>query len=149
MSLPDKPRLPFDFCYFLTLNTVDRIDVFVRPAYKQVIADGLNHFIAVQGLVVYAWTLMSNHLHLMVRTREGGAPAHFEREFKKYTTPLILKAMDMEMDLRRDWMIRHFEEYSKSLRKLEKFLLWQNCSSPLYIDCSQPNLLLDRIEHIH
>ena len=50
----DKPLIPLDSCYFLTLNTVDKIDVFTRPAYKQVIADALNHFVEHQGLAIYA-----------------------------------------------------------------------------------------------
>jgi len=145
----DKPILPLDACYFLTLNTVDKIDVFVRPAYKQVIVEALNYFIQAQGLHVYAWCLMSSHLHLLVRTREGANPAIFERDFKKYTTPEVLKAVEMEMDLRREWMLQRFEEYSKSLKRIEKFHLWQNCSSPLRIDHEQPRLLPDRIEHIH
>jgi hypothetical protein len=55
----------------------------------------------------------------------------------------------MEMDFRREWMMRHFEEYGKPLRRIEKFHLWQNCSSPLRIDGKQPRALLDRILHIH
>jgi REP element-mobilizing transposase RayT len=145
----EKPNLPHDSSYFLTLNTVDKIDVFTRPAYKQVVADALNYFITSQGVVVYAWTLMTSHLHLIVRTKENSAPAYFERDFKKFTTPLILKAIEMEMDLRREWMIKHFEEDANSLRRIEKFHLWQNCSSPLRIDCQQPETLLDRIAHIH
>ena len=145
----EKPIIPLDPCFFLTLNTVDKIDVFVRPAYKQTIADALNYFVDTQGLVVYAWTLMTSHLHLIVRTKETSAPAYFERDFKKFTTPLILKTIEMEMDFRRDWMMRHFEDYGKPLRRIEKFHLWQNCSSPLRIDCQQPRMLLDRIAHIH
>lgn len=145
----EKPILPHDSSYFLTLNTVDKIDVFTRPAYKQVVADALNHFIASQGVVIYAWTLMTSHLHMIVRTKENSAPAYFERDFKKFTTPLILKAIEMEMDFRRDWMIKHFEDYANSLRRIEKFHLWQNCSSPLRIECDQPQTLLDRIAHIH
>ena len=149
MQLHEKPIIPIDSSYFLTLNTVDKIDVFVRPAYKQAIADALNYFIETQGLIVYSWCLMSSHLHLIVRTREASAPAYFERDFKKYTTPIILKTIEMEMDFRRDWMMRHFEDYGKPLRRIEKFHLWQNCSSPLRIDCQQPRNLLDRIAHIH
>ena len=133
MLSKDKPKLPLDACYVLTLNTVDKIDVFVRPAYKQVIADALNYFIDAQGLTVYCWCLMSSHLHLVVRTKDGTAPAYFEKDFKKFTTPAILKTIEMEMDFRREWMMQHFEEYPKSLRRLEKFNLWQNCSSPLRI----------------
>ena len=145
----EKPIFPVDACYVLTLNTVDKIDVFVRPAYKQVVADALNYFIDAQGLTVYSWCLMSSHLHLVVRTRDGTAPAYFERDFKKLTTPQILKTLEMEMDFRREWMMRHFEEYGKPLRRIEKFHLWQNCSSPLRIDGKQPRALLDRILHIH
>jgi putative transposase len=144
-----KPIMPLDACYFLTLNIVDKIDLFVRPAYKQVIADTLNHFIDTHGLHLYSWCLMSSHLHLVLRTKDGAAPAYFERDFKKYTTPALLKTIEMEMDLRRDWMFQRFEEYGKSLRLLEKYHLWQNCSSPLWIDNEQPRLLMDRIVHIH
>jgi len=145
----DKPIFPVDACYVLTLNTVDKIDVFVRPAYKQIIAEALNYFIDTQGLTIYSWCLMTSHLHLAVRTKDGTAPAYFERDFKKFTTPQILKTIEMEMDFRRDWMMRHFEEYGKPLRRIEKFHLWQNCSSPLRIDGQQPRALLDRILHIH
>jgi len=145
----EKPIIPLDSCYFLTLNTVDKIDVFTRPAYKQVIADALNYFIDTQGLTIYSWCLMTSHLHLIVRTKEAAAPAYFERDFKKFTTPAILKTVEMEMDFRREWMLRHFEDYRKSLQRKEKFHLWQDCSSPLRIDCKQPRALLDRIAHIH
>jgi REP element-mobilizing transposase RayT len=145
----DKPLIPLDSCYFLTLNTVDKIDLFTRPAYKQVIADALNFYIDTQGLAIYSWCLMSSHLHLIVRTKEATAPAYFERDFKKYTTRMLLKTIEMEMDFRRDWMLRHFEDYRKSLQKKERFHVWQDCSSPLRIDCKPPQQLLDRIAHIH
>jgi REP element-mobilizing transposase RayT len=149
MPANDKPGLPRDACYFLTLNIVDKIDVFVRPAYKQVIADSLNYFIAAHEVVVYAWCLMSSHLHLMIKTAKGTGPAHFEKDFKKHTTPEIIQTIEMEMDFRREWMIQRFERFSASLRRIEKFQVWQNCSSPLHIDHEQPGMLMDRIEHIH
>lgn len=149
MQLNEKPIIPLDACYFLTFNMVEKIDLFVRPAYKQVIADSLNYFIKTHGLNLYAWCLMSSHLHLVLRTKDGAAPAYFERDFKRYTTPELLQTIEMEMDLRREWMLQRFEEYGKSLRRLEKYHLWQNCSSPLRIPNDQPRLLMDRIVHIH
>ncbi len=55
----------------------------------------------------------------------------------------------MEMDFRRDWMMQRFEDYGRPLRRLEKFHLWQNCSSPLRVGSEQSGLLLERIRHIH
>jgi putative transposase len=146
---PNQKPVPRDACYFLTLNVVDRIDVFVRAAYKQVIADALNHFIDNQSLVVYAWALMTGHLHLLVHTRDGQNPAGFERDFKKFTTPEVLKAIEVAADPRREWMLGRFEEYGKSLKKIEKFPLWQSCSGLVHVDCRQPILLSDRIGYIH
>jgi putative transposase len=145
----NQPNFPLDACYFLTLNIVDKIDLFVRPAYKQVIADTLNNLIRAQGHHLYSWCLMSSHLHLVLRTKDGSAPAYFERDFKKFTTPALLKTIEMEMDFRREWMLQRFEEYGKSLRLLEKYHLWQNCSGPLRIENDQPRLLMDRIAHVH
>lgn len=145
----DKPAIPHDACYFLTLNTVDRIDVFVRPSYKQVIAHALNHFTEEGDITVYAWCLMTSHLHLLIGTRLDNGHASFERDFKKFTTPEIMKAIDMEMDLRREWMIQRFEDFGKTLKRIEKLNVWQNSSSPLHIDCHQPGVLMTRIEHIH
>jgi REP element-mobilizing transposase RayT len=149
MLANDKPIGSGEACYFLTLNVVDRIDVFTRPAYKQVVADALNHFVNRGQITIYAWCLMTHHLHLLVKTPQDYGPAYFERDFKKYTTPEILKAIDVEMDLRKDWMVQRFEDYGKTLKRIEMLHLWQNCSSPLYIDCTQPDLLISRIEHIH
>jgi putative transposase len=144
----NQPNVPLDACYFLTLNIVDKIDLFVRPAYKQVITDALNHFIRTQGLHLYSWCLMSSHLHLVLRTGDGAAPGWFERDFKRYTTLALLKTIEMEMDLRRDWILQRFEEYGKSFRRLEKYHLWHNCCSPLRIGNDQPRLLMDRIAHV-
>jgi len=149
MLANDKHLGSREACYFLTLNIVDRIDVFTRPAYKQVIIDALNHFVELGQISVYAWCLMTQHLHLLIKTPEATGPAYFERDFKKYTTPEILKAIEVEMDLRKDWMMQRFEDFGKSLKRIEKFHLWQNCSSPLHIDATDPDLLMGRIEHIH
>jgi len=46
-------------------------------------------------------------------------------------------------------MLQRFEDFGKSLKRIEKCHLWQNCSSPLHVDATQPDLLMSRIEHIH
>ena len=56
--------------YYLTFTVVDWVDVFTREAYKAVIAESLNYCIWHKGLEVFAWCLMSNHLHLVCRATE-------------------------------------------------------------------------------
>ena len=58
-------------CCYLTLNVAECIDIFIRPVYKQVIVESLNYFIDKKGLTVFAWCLMTNHLHLMVQENQS------------------------------------------------------------------------------
>ena len=136
-------------CSYLTFNTVDWVDIFVRPVYKQVIADALNNFINQKGLIVYSWCLMSNHLHLIADCKATTTLALFERDFKRHTTTAILEAIDVEPDLRRQWMLQRFEHSSQSLKRIEKFQLWQNCSNPTLIEFKQVYKLQERILYVH
>ena len=52
--------------YFVTDTVVDWVDIFPRPVYKHIIIESLQYCQKEKGLVVYAWVLMSNHLHAIV-----------------------------------------------------------------------------------
>lgn len=136
-------------CSYLTFNTVDWIDVFIRPTYKQIVVDALNYCIETKKFTVYAWCLMTNHLHLLARAHDGSGLAVIEKEFKRLTTTKILEAIDIEPDLRRKWMLQRFEHVSQSLKRIEKFQLWQSCTNPSYIDFKQVYRLQERVLYIH
>lgn len=136
-------------CYYLTFHIVDGIDVFIRPVFKQVIVESLNYFIAKKGLSVYAWCLMSDHLHLMAQAKQGYGLSLIAHDFKKFTTKIILEDIDVEPETRRNWMMKKFEEASSSLKLLEKFQVWQTCINPVYVDLKKTELVKDLLEHIH
>jgi putative transposase len=136
-------------CSYLTFNTVDWIDVFIRPTYKQIIVDALNYCIGNKKFTVYAWCLMTNHLHLLARAHDGSGLSMIEKEFKRLTTTKILEAIDIEPDLRRKWMLQRFEHFSQSLKRIEKFQLWQSCTNPSFIDFKQVYRLQERVLYIH
>lgn len=136
-------------CHYITFNTVDWVDIFVRPVYKYVIVDALNEFIAKRGLTIYGWCLMTNHLHLLLQAKDGIGLAMIERDFKRTTSTHILEAIEMEPELRRSWMMERFELSSQSLKKLEKYQVWQSCSNPEFVDFRQPLKLKELLNHIH
>src|SRR6185503_14460618 len=121
-------------CYFLTFNTVDWVDIFIRPVYKQIIVHSLNYFIDNKGLNVYAWCLMTNHLHLLVQAKGNCVIAEIEKEYKSFTTRKILEDIDSEPEIRKTWMMEHFENFGNMLGLLKKFHVWQTCSNPIFID---------------
>lgn len=54
--------------YFITSTVIDWMDVFTRPLYKHVLVESLEYCQANKGLDIYAWVLMTNHLHMIVGT---------------------------------------------------------------------------------
>ena len=54
--------------YFVTDTVVDWVDIFTRPTYKHIVLESLAYCQKNKGLIIYAWVLMSNHLHAIVRS---------------------------------------------------------------------------------
>jgi len=136
-------------CYFITLNVVEWVDIFVRPAYKRVVADALNEYIISQGLVVYAWCLMSNHLHMVAQVKQGHTFAVVIRHLKKTIATKIMEVIEDEPDPRKEWMLARFENFSQCLKRLEKHPLWQDCNHPIHIESGNRASLLEHISYIH
>ena len=58
--------------YLVTMVTVYWLDVFTRRLYKDIVINSLKYCIAEKGLIVYAFVIMSNHIHLIISKRENG-----------------------------------------------------------------------------
>jgi len=134
---------------FITFNTIDWVDVFIRPVYKQVIVHTLNHFIDQKGLVLHAWCLMTNHLHLLGQADQGYAFGEIEREFKSFTTTKVLEAIDTEPEARKDWMLKRFESVGSRLGLMKKYHVWQNANNSQYIDLRKTDSLIEHFSFIH
>jgi len=51
--------------HFITCTVVGWLDVFTRSKYKDIIIDSLNYCIKNKGLVLNAYVIMSNHIHII------------------------------------------------------------------------------------
>lgn len=79
--------------YFTTSTVVNWIDIFTRLDYKMVIIDSLKYNQQQKGLVIHSWCLMTNHLHMIVSTKEGFSLSAIMRDFKKFTSKEIIKTI--------------------------------------------------------
>lgn len=56
--------------YFVTDTMVDWVDIFSLTSYKHIIIESLKYCQEQKGLLIYAWVLMTNHLHMVVGSNE-------------------------------------------------------------------------------
>ena len=134
-------KFPPDTVYFITITVIDWVDVFTREEYKRIIADSLDFCRKTKGLRIYAWVLMTNHIHLITsHDVDNEHLAAVIGDFKKFTSKSIVKAIRHNpVESRQKWLLEHFNEesikantdavcsVSKSAERSEKnhFHLWQ------------------------
>jgi len=133
--------------YFLTITVVDWVDVFSRPIYKHIIVDSLNYCQLEKGLEIYAWVLMSNHLHMIAGAADGFVLSDIVRDFKKYTSKAIVKAVQEENESRKKWMLNRFEYAGRNDSKIKDFKFWQdgNNAQEIYLY----DYFMQKLNYIH
>ncbi len=72
--------------YFVTDTVVDWVDIFSRPCYRHIIIESLQHCQKQKGLIIYAWVLMTNHMHMIVGSSGINKVSDIMRDFKKFTS---------------------------------------------------------------
>jgi REP element-mobilizing transposase RayT len=135
--------------YFLTFTVVDWVDVFTRKEYKLAIVDSMNYCIKEKGLQVFAWVIMSNHIHVIWQAREGFGLSSIIRDFKKFTAKKILSMIQVEQESRKVWLLRKFEYAGKKLKRITKYKFWKDDNHAIYLDPFQPELINQKLDYIH
>ncbi|MEP3387456.1 MAG: transposase [Reichenbachiella sp.] len=116
--------------YFITFAVVEWIDVFTKRQYAKIVIDSLNYCRKEKGLEIYAWCLMSNHLHLIISSKEGRLSDTL-RDFKKYTASMILSSIeDNKKESRRSWMLWIFGSAGKKNANNKIYQFWQQNNQP-------------------
>ena len=133
--------------YFVTFATVNWIDVFTRTIYKEILLDSLKYCIAHKGLQIYAWVIMSNHVHLIIKA--SNKPLNdILRDLKRHTSKALLTAIaDNPQESRKDWLLWMFERAGKRNPNNESYQLWQQGNHPIELYSNE--VIDQKLDYIH
>ncbi len=96
--------------YFITFAVQGWVDVFTKNDYKNIIVDNLSYCQKNKGLELFAWCLMTNHLHLIARAVDGNTLSNILRDFKKFTSKALIKAIqENDRESRKEWLLNQFK----------------------------------------
>ncbi len=137
-----------DELYFITMTVTDWVDIFTRPKYKHIVVESLEYCQQHKGLKIYAWVLMSNHLHAIVSAGEDQTVAEIVRDFKKFTTKQILAELKNDpLESRREWMLDRFSFAGANDKKTKNYHFWQDGYHPELIYSS--DFYAQKLNYIH
>ncbi len=132
--------------HFVTYATVGWADVFTRTAYRNIIRESPDYCATAKGLQVFAWCLMTNHVHLIIGTEEKPIEA-IMRDHKRHTSEAIHKALLQEAESRREWMLPLFRQAGTANSHNRGFQLWQQDYHPIELDTRDK--LIGRLHYTH
>ncbi|MBL4861787.1 MAG: transposase, partial [Crocinitomicaceae bacterium] len=133
--------------YFLTLTTVGWVDIFTRKNHSELILSCLRYHIKQRELNVYAYCIMSNHIHIIVNCDPPNKLSDIIRDFKRYTSKALIQAIKNKPESRREWMLDHFMNIAKEHSKTQHFKVWKDGNHA--IELYSEKFTWEKINYIH
>ncbi|MHA6249737.1 REP-associated tyrosine transposase [Pontibacter sp. CAU 1760] len=144
MSDKYKANAPNEL-YFITMSVVQWADIFTRRDYCEILCDSLTYCQQSKGLTLYAWCIMTNHLHLIC---SAPALAAVVRDFKKFTAKEIYKSIqENPQGSRKKWLLWLMRSAGELSPKHEEYRLWQEGYHPILLHNNQ--LMEQKLNYLH
>ncbi|QQS51573.1 MAG: transposase [Bacteroidota bacterium] len=132
--------------YYLTFQVVGWADIFSRKVYRDIIIESFEYCRRNKGLEIFAYVIMTNHVHAILRSKEG-LLSDIVRDFKKHTSKQILEAVNTNNESRREWLEMIFKYHAKFNKRAGDRQLWTHENHAVELSTSE--MIESRINYIH
>jgi REP element-mobilizing transposase RayT len=132
--------------HHVTLQVVYWIDVFTRPRYRDMVIKNLKYCQENKGLVIYAYVIMSNHIHLLLQSKSDNL-SEILRDFKSYTSKKLIESVENDTESRREWMLFMFKRAAIKHKRNTEYQFWthENHAEIIYSE----KFISQKIDYIH
>lgn len=137
-----------DTLYHVTFTVVYWLDVFIRAEYADLFLKNLTYCKKNKGLEVYAFCIMSSHIHLMLGRNGNQKLEDIIRDLKKYSAIQLIKAIASNpQESRKELFLWLCKRAGKKNNNNSTYQFWQQNSHP--IELSSNAMIDQRLSYIH
>ena len=137
-----------DGVYFVSFAVVEWLDVFTRHEYKAILVDSLRYCQLKKGMEIFAWCIMSNHMHLIFRSASEQKPELLLGDFKRFSSKAVLRAIASNpQESRKDFLLNRFSEAGNKASNVKRYQFWQHDNKP--IELWSNKVIDEKINYIH
>lgn len=134
--------------YFVSFSVINWVDVFTRSDYKDILIRNLSYCQQYKSLEIYAWCIMTSHVHLLIRAKEGRKLSDILRDYKKHTSKLLITEIkNNPKESRREWMLAFFEKKGGLNSNNSIYQFWQQDNHP--IELWSNAVIEQKLDYIH
>jgi len=130
------PTLP----HFVTCTVLHWIPVFTRTDTVNILLDSLR-YLMVEGLRVYAYVILENHMHLVAQSKQLDRDM---RRFKSFTARELIHYLDKN---RVTPILEQLAFYKKAHKGDQAYQFWQEGVHPEWIQNTA--MMQQKVEYIH
>ena len=127
------------YVQFFTATILEWKHLLKPDKYKDIITGSLAYLVKQQRVKVYAFVIMSNHIHLMWQVQAGNTLADVQRDFLKYTAQQIKS----DLSIHHPQVLERFKVKAKD----RQYQFWER--NPLSVDLHSHAVFLQKLEYIH
>ena len=127
--------------YFVTSTIVEWMPVFTSQKYCDIIIESIKYCKVHKGLKLYAFVLMDNHIHLIVKAPELSDTL---ASFKKFTAKEIIDQLKQDS---KQWLLSQLAFYKKKYKTESDYQVWQEGSHPQLM--LNEEMLRQKVKYIH
>lgn len=121
-----------DKLYFVTFTVIRWLDVFSRQLYRDIFLDSIRYCQKNKGLEVYAYCIMSNHIHMIIGRHGKENLEGIIRDIKKFTSVQIINSIKSnEQESRKDLLMWLFARDGARNPNNKIYQFWQQHSHPI------------------
>jgi REP element-mobilizing transposase RayT len=136
-----------DEVYFVTFTIVEWIKVLEDDDFKLLIINSIKYYQINKGLVVYAYCIMPNHVHMIVQATGESNISEILRDLKKITSRSIVKKLESQKTEGNEAILKKFSDAGKLLKRITNFKVWQDGNRAKLIYSNK--FLMEKLNYVH
>ena len=127
--------------HFVTCTIVGWSPVFMRTEAVEIVLDSLRFLQRERGLLLFAYVIMENHLHLIVKSTDL---SNHLGQFKSFTARSILDLLERRQAKS---LLKQFRDEKRPHKSDSEYQFWDEGSHPQQLDSDV--LMWQKLEYIH
>jgi REP element-mobilizing transposase RayT len=133
--------------YFVTFTITEWIKVLQDDSTKMIIVDAIKYYQKNRGLIINAYCIMPNHVHIIAQSNGDETLSAVLRDLKKYTSKAIAKKLEIENSDEGNKALNVFIDTGKKLKRIKKYKVWQDGNRPMVLYSNK--FIWQKLEYIH
>ena len=134
-----QPNFPIEYPQFYTATILEWKHVLADDRHKDIIVESLQFLVNDKRIILNAFVIMSNHIHLIWQPMFGFTPSDVQASFMKYTAQQLKRSLTSnDPNMLAELKVNKYDR---------AYQVWKR--EPLSVELRTHSVFMQKLEYIH